>query len=442
MKGYSADAPGVSAAEEPFMRFRWKPLVLSLAVLAILVGVIFFANGSVQQVFAPLRGKDAGEDVRMPVTYDSMRLLEFKADADHVRPIGRTYNARGACWFSFSGCGVEFRCNGTSLSLTMLVENGDALEEQHKPRIAVFVNDEMVVDTVLEDVRQTIAVPFYAFEKEAVVRVIKLSESMYSCVGISDIRLYGSMDILPTERTKQVIEFIGDSITAGFGVDHEKRKGEFSTRTENYCKTYAYLAAEALGAEGYGIAYSGFGVVSGWTSTGKINDVNVLAKQYTKALDGLLVGGATPQWYFEAPLPDLIVINLGTNDHTYCSTKARCKEFEKAYKELLELVRRKNPGVPIVCILGDMNDTMYPHIEKAVKAFNKKDDGPKVLCTPINFNMAKLGVVLHGHPTAQSNEHAAKELTDYLWDKITDKINTKEDLVNAIRTLISQQEKT
>ena len=421
------------------MRIRWKTILLCLGVLAIVIAVLFLGSSSVRQAFEPLREKEPDASMREPVTYDSMRLLEFKADADHVRAIGRTYNARGSLWFSYSGCGAEFRCNGTSLSLTMLVENGDSLEEQHKPRIAVFVNDEMVVDTALEGAVQTVAVPFYAFENEAVVRVIKLSESMYSCVGISGIRLYGSMDILPTVRSKQVIEFIGDSITAGFGVDHEKRKGEFSTRTENYCKTYAYLTAQALGAESYGIAYSGYGVVSGWTSTGKINDVNVLGKHYTKAVEGITVGGVTPQWYFEAPLPDLIVINLGTNDHTYCTTKERCNEFEKAYKALLKLVREKNPGVPIVCILGDMNDTMYPHIEKAVNAFNKKNND-NVFCTPINFNMAELGVVLHGHPTAQSNEFAAKELTSYLWDKITAQIQTKEDLIAAIRAAISKEQ--
>ena len=414
------------------MQIRWKALLLSFALLALVVGVIFFSSSNVRQAFSPMREKDADASVRAPVTYDSMRLLEFPADADHVRPIGRTYTTRGALWFSFSGCGVEFRCNGTSLSLNMLVENGDELEEQHKPRIAVFVNDEMVVDTVLESEVQTVAVPFYAFENESVVRVIKLSESMYSCVGISGIRLYGSMDVMPTERTRQVIEYIGDSITAGFGVDHEKRKGEFSTRTENYCKTYAYLTAQALGAESYGIAYSGYGVVSGWTSTGKINDENVLAKQYLKAADGITVGGVTPQWYFDEMLPNLIVINLGTNDHTYCTTKARCKEFEKAYKALLNLVREKNPGVPIVCILGDMNDTMYPHIEKVVKSFNKTNQGAAVYCTPVSFNMAKLGVVLHGHPTAESNRHAAKKLTGFLWDKVTAKVQTKEELASII----------
>ncbi len=421
------------------MKFRWKPIVLCLAALVLAVAILFAGSDSVRQAFAPLHGAQNETGAAVPVTYDSMRLLEFKADAAHVRPIGRTYNARGACWFSYSGCGVEFRCNGTSLSLTLLVENGDALEERHKPRIAVFVNDEMVVDTALEDAKQTIAVPFYAFDNEAVVRVVKLSESMYSCVGISDIRLYGSMDILPTERTKQVIEFIGDSITAGFGVDHEKRKGEFSTRTENYSKTYAYLTAEALGAEGYGIAYSGYGVVSGWTSTGKINDQNVLAKHYTKAVEGITVGGVTPSWYFEAPLPDLIVINLGTNDHTYCTTKARCKEFEKAYKQLLKLVCEKNPGVPVVCILGDMNDTMYPHIEKAVKSFTEKHTEATVLCTPIDFNMAKLGVVLHGHPTAESNEHAAGELTAYLWKNLSDRLDPKQAVIRVIRELVSKQ---
>ena len=44
------------------------------------------------------------------------------------------------------------------------------------------------------------------------------------------------------------IEFIGDSITCGYGIDEMNEKGYFSTATENFTKSYAYITAENLGA--------------------------------------------------------------------------------------------------------------------------------------------------------------------------------------------------
>ena len=56
--------------------------------------------------------------------------------------------------------------------------------------------------------------------------------------------------------------FIGDSLTAGYGVDGINGISTFRTADEDVTKTYAYQAAEMLHADSRIVAYSGNGVLS------------------------------------------------------------------------------------------------------------------------------------------------------------------------------------
>jgi hypothetical protein len=54
--------------------------------------------------------------------------------------------------------------------------------------------------------------------------------------------------------------FIGDSITAGYGVLCNVSEAPFTAETESAYHTYAAVAARALDADAHVIAYSGKGV--------------------------------------------------------------------------------------------------------------------------------------------------------------------------------------
>ena len=400
------------------MRSRLKSILFSLAALMLIGAIVLLASRSAREAFLPLGPKRTkAQPTVAAVSYPSIRFLEFSPEDQFVRPVGRTYYDEETRWFSFSGCGLEFTCTGTALTLVMRVPNAESLAPNHCPRVAVLIDGERVVDTVLRESEQDVEVPLYAFDKQVTVRVVKLSESMYSCVGVSGISLYADRDIAPSPRKNQVIEYIGDSITCGFGIDHEKMKGEFSTKTEDYGKTYASLTAQALGAESYAIAYSGYGAYAGYTAIDRHNVQNTLPLYYDYTLDCLGFDGEAPKWEFES-LPDLIVINLGTNDATYCVNKERRDKFQQAYYDFLEQVHAVNPGVPIVCILGDMNSTLLQRVEKAAKAFGKDHPDAVVFSTAVTFDMETLGSALHGHPNQASNLLAAQTFTSFLLDKI------------------------
>ena len=61
---------------------------------------------------------------------------------------------------------------------------------------------------------------------------------MYSCVDPKVIE--------PTPKKNLSIEFIGDSMTCAYGVEGKDQNEHFKTSTENFSKSYAYLASQIL----------------------------------------------------------------------------------------------------------------------------------------------------------------------------------------------------
>ncbi len=65
----------------------------------------------------------------------------------------------------------------------------------------------------------------------------------------------------PEKRSERRIEFIGNSITCGYGVEGESPDCHFSPQTENACTSYASMTARELNADYHLISYSGRGMV-------------------------------------------------------------------------------------------------------------------------------------------------------------------------------------
>lgn len=348
-----------------------------------------------------------------------LKQRTFFAEDKYVRPIGRTLYYQDVRWFSMSGSGVEFYCKGEYADITLTAYNAQYLTYNHKPRVAVYANGTLVADVIIEQASQVVRVDLKEFKGEAEIKIVKLSESLYSCAGISLVEAFAKRDIAPTADDKLLIEFIGDSITAGYGLDETNRNAGFSTRTENFSETYAFLASEMLGTDCYAVAYSGYGALSGFTTGGVLRQDYVISKVYDRAVDGVKTDeSVSTKWGFNSNSPDIVVINLGANDSTYCTTAERRRRFVEEYKNLLYTVRAVNPSAFIVCILGNMNDTLYPSVEEAISQYTMEYSDFRTRSTVINFDMGKYTNAIDGHPSKESNAVAAQELVDYLLNNI------------------------
>lgn len=341
-----------------------------------------------------------------------------KADEEHVKVMGRTFtDANGSRWLNNLCSGVEFSFTGTKASIDVQAVSNE--NKDHLGRIAIYVNDKLVVDDLIDKLNKTY--DFFESEEEQTVsvKIMRLSESAYIPFAIDSINTTSTAEIQPTAVKSRKIEFIGDSITCGYGVDDQSTTSHWSTSNSDGSKSFAYKTAQKLGAEYSMFAASGFGVISGYTG-GDINTLQTIPQYYGS--QGFswytLPNGKQAMdiaWNFDVDEPDAIVINLGTNDSSYTrNDEAKKAAFVEKYVDFLKQIRSKNPTATIFCTLGTMGQDLYPQVEEAVASYSKETGDKNI--TSLEFDVQNMndGVCVDWHPTETTHEKASDTLADYM----------------------------
>ncbi|EGC32823.1 hypothetical protein DICPUDRAFT_37730 [Dictyostelium purpureum] len=145
--------------------------------------------------------------------------------------------------------------------------------------------------------------------------------------------------------TNRKIEFIGDSITCGYG-DLGTSPCPFTPDTENNYVTYGAIIARELQAELYLEAWSGKGVVRNYGSP-----TSTSTQTMPDLYPYILPTDTTTNWDFDLFQPDAVVINLGTND--YSTQPAPSQEvFQNGYISFVNSLKSNYPNKPeffLVC---------------------------------------------------------------------------------------------
>ncbi len=350
---------------------------------------------------------------------DSLSAITYAAEETYVKTIGRTHSEEGILWLAHSASGVEFTMTGTAASVTVV---GDSMISQpdNASRFAAYVNGKRVLDEMIDEPEKTFDIYADPTEKEVTITLLKLSEAANSTMGIKAINVMSDGDIQPTAEKDLKIEFIGDSITCGYGVDDEDRNHHFSTKTEDATKAYAYKTAQLLDADYSLVSYSGHGIISGYTTKGKKVKAQQLPAMYEQfarsygSYNGF--SAASVDWNFSKFVPDIIVINLGTNDASYTGNdKELRQEYTDAYVEFLKKVRKDNPDAKIVCALGVMGQDLYNAMSAAVDAYTEETSDKEVYTLKLSVQDGnKNGYAADWHPVAASHDTAAQETADFL----------------------------
>ncbi len=369
----------------------------------------FDGNGKVNAIdFALMKRELLAQSAQVGEVQDT----EWAATAETVKLIGRTLRKDDVTWLVQSGSAVEFTVTGTAASVTVTGDGAVYSDEKYRPRYGIFVDGKLVKDVVMSESSQTIALFSDTKKRTATVKVIHLSEANNGAVGIKTIAVTSdaARPVKPTPKKELSIEFIGDSITCAYGVEAESQNVGFSTGTENFTKSYAYLTAELLDADYSAVSYSGYGIISGYSSDGKANTDSLLPDYYE------LVGKPqdyAEKWDFAAHPQDVVIVNLGTNDDSYCSKEfaVRAPLYQEEYATFLKTVRQNNPDAYIICTLGIMGcEELYPYLEKAVAAVG--DDKISCFQSPTQ-NMAD-GLGADWHPSPVTHERNAYLLADII----------------------------
>lgn len=364
-------------------------------------------------------GENTGDGSQAP---DPAVETSYKPTEDNVKALGRTLYVDDTLYCALSGTGAEFTFTGTKCSVTVQGDSGSTGGESNadnQARVAVYVNGERVIDDMVDNAEEVYNVFESDVEKEVTVSVVKLSESANSTIGIKEIKATGTA-IKPTADKDMLIEFIGDSITCGYGVDDPDKSHHFSTKTEDVTKAYGYLTAKSLNADYSMVSFSGYGIISGYSGDGKKVASQIVPPLYDKLGTSWTTNGtfspSYEEWDFSKRQPDVVVINLGTNDDSYTKDDETLQEeYSAAYTEFIKQVREKNPNAKILCVFGVMGDRLYSYVHNAVESYAEETgDGDNIFELKLDPQSPRDGYGADWHPSETTHQKVA--------DKVAEKI--------------------
>lgn len=367
---------------------------------------------------------------------ENTKLKVYKlSEIKNLKVHGRTTGCLSPLILFWTASGIELNAKGSELWLEVETDY-----DMHEPWISVVVNGAFVSRQMLTAGRYWICI-FRGMNENAVknVKIIRDVQAMNpdpDCVlQIHSVKFDG--EFLPVDEKKCKIEFIGDSITSGEGAIGAKAEDDWISMWFSALNNYTKMTADALNAEYRVISQSGWGVLTSWD-----NNPHFSIPQYYDKVCGLLTGeknkalGAFEQNDFASWQPDIVVVNLGTNDGgafnspewkdevTGETHKQRLnddgsfneddvKAFEDAVLDFLIKLRHYNKNAKIVWVYGMLGMPLMPAIYRAVDKYVKKTDDKKVsICQLPDTTDETVGA--RSHPGVLSHKRAAKVLAEYI----------------------------
>lgn len=205
-------------------------------------------------------------------------------------------------------------------------------------------------------------------------------------------------DALPQRK----IEFIGNSITCGFGNDASTpcSTGQWYDHEDAY-EGYGPVTARALGAQWHISAVSGIGMIH---SCCKMPILMPAVFDKTDMRDDSV------EWDFQNYIPDVVTICLGQNDGVQDSVS-----FCGAYVNFIKTILGHYPSAKIICLNSPMadkklNPVLKNYINGVVNYFHQTGDQHVY-----SFFFDKRFVQgCYGHPSEKEDQQLANELTGYI----------------------------
>jgi lysophospholipase L1-like esterase len=304
--------------------------------------------------------------------------------------------------FDWSGSVVEFSFRGTGVDMVL---------EDSLNMFNVYVNGApssiLAVSPGVDRYELARDLPF----GEYTIRIVRRTEPLFGVSVFRGIVLEPGGELLSRPAAPAAwIEFVGDSITCGYGNEGDSPTCRFSRETENVERSFAAMTADAF-SMGYAVvAWSGKGLVRNY------GDTLLASDRPMPSFYGLTVANDTgSQWAFDEPAPALVVVNLGTND---VSTGLQPERgvFIEAYLELLAGIRARRGDVPVIAISGPiMRDPAREFIAAAVADARRSD--PFVHHVHIENTLVRpddLGC--DAHPNVAGHRKIADQLISALLD--------------------------
>ncbi len=284
--------------------------------------------------------------LKLPRSYIFLYLpdndkIEYAGRIDFTNPQKPRLISSGACFtvkFRGSNCSIllEEQSPYNNHSYISVVTDGE-----YQGRIKV--SKDKTVYPVVRDLKGKIHT----------LMICKDTESQNGYIDLTGISCTKLLRIKKNINRK--IEFIGNSITCGMGMDLSEvpcDSGEWYDQHNAYL-AYGPLVARELKADWLLSSVSGIGITRYWNSPGP-----AMPEVYNRLY---LNKDSASLWDSGNYIPDLVSVCLGTNDFSdgdgsYDRPQLDSAEFVKAYISFTGMIRSRYPDAQICCISSPMLD--------------------------------------------------------------------------------------
>lgn len=324
-------------------------------------------------------------------------------DSQKIKVTGRVKREKDMTTIYWPGTSVRVKFSGTALKAYMKDERGENY-------FNIIIDDDSLRYIRLDTLRRSYVLADGLAPGDHTVELIKRTEWDKGKTWFYGLEVSGSLQELPEKNTR-VIEFFGNSITAGYAIeDYSGNDSPDSIYTNNYY-TYAAITARHFNADYHCTVKSGIGIMVSWFDL-------TMPEMY----DRLDPSDSLSKWDFTRVVPNVVVINLFQNDSwlvnmpEHPSFRRRFgrhppqpQQIVEAYSHFVSQIRNVYPDAWIICALGSMDATRegspWPdYVRQAVDGLEDK----KILIHFFGYTAKD------GHPRKEDNKMMASSLINFI----------------------------
>lgn len=282
-----------------------------------------------------------------------------RADDKSISYTGRfDFSDRAKPRFMYSGCAISAGFTGTSIAIKL---KDDSLRNWFNVRI-----DDQLFKFESADSSGIYQLASNLSDKAHRITITRRTESHGGNTTFEGFIVDSGKTLYPLPELTRTIEFIGNSLTCGYGNEGKSREEHFKYETQNADLVYGALVARKLNANYVAICRSGIGMVQSYDG----NKDFVQPELYDE-----VVAGSNYQWDYAGNQPDVVVIELGANDLVKPLDSAL---FVNTYIAFVEQLRSQYTDADIICAAGpnlpaDRSMALQSYVRSVQAHFAKTD---------------------------------------------------------------------
>ncbi|MCR5556891.1 MAG: SGNH/GDSL hydrolase family protein [Butyrivibrio sp.] len=359
------------------------------------------------------------------------------SEIKNIRIFGRLGRQRQPLPLLFNGSGIEVVLTGSELWIDIETDS-----DFHEPWVAYEINGAFMGRQMLLPGEHRICL-FRNMEPTTPKRVRfyrelqAMGDDVRCKILVKGLEISDNGCFCEVPKYERRIEFIGDSITSGEGSYGAVQDVDWLAMYMSASVNYATMTAKELEADYHLISQGGWGVYCGWDNDPRHNIPSIYEKVcgFSAGPSNEALGCQDP-YDFDSWQPDVIVVNLGTNDISAFSQppflnpadgktyKQRRNEdgslnredelkIEDAIVNFLTMLRKHSPKAHIAWCYGMLFCDLNMTITEAMSKYREKTGDNNISffqlpdTTPETYGA-------HMHPGRKSHENGAKALCQYL----------------------------